>query len=608
MASGVRRRARGAKRGAATRPRTLAVAPQRPADGPAGQGSRTVLLAALGVAALTFCTFSVALRNDFVNYDDRSNLLDNPMFRGFGWEQLRWMATTFHMGHWQPLSWLSFAVDHAVWGLDPMGYHLTSVLLHAANSVLLYFVLRAFLRLRSPAPAEWPAVIGALFHAIHPLRVESVAWVTERRDVLCGFFALLSLLAYLKRIEEERADRPAMKWLVLSCAAFGASLLSKALSIMLPVVLLILDAAVFGRLKPGARGRTLLEKVPYFLLAAADAAIMIVAMRHIDAVRPLATYNVAERAAQAAYGLCFYLLKSLWPVGLIPIYRVEVPLDPWRAKYVVAMLAVAAATAAFAHYRRRWPEGLAAWACYVALLLPVLGVAVTGGQVAADRYTYLAMIPAAVLVAAGLERGVAGASPRRRTVVVAAAGVLAIWSVLTIRQIGVWKDSITLWSHQLHYDPDSSLAYNSRGAARQDLGDAAGAIADCTRAIEIAPRSADPYLNRGLAEAQLGDLGAAIRDFNTLIELDPRNAKGYQNRGVARMQKNDLEGSFSDLSEALRLNGDRPAIHEARGIVHARRGNLKAAAEEFERALQSAPPDWPRRREVEALRKRALGN
>ncbi len=557
------------------------------------------------IAIVVALAFLPSTANGFTNWDDYMNLRDNAGYRGLGLTQLRWMWSSFLLGHYQPLSWMSLGLDYVIWGMDPFGYHLSSVLIHAANAVLLYYVLMALLRVRIPSPAPWPAVAGALLHALHPLRVESVTWVTERRDVLCGLFVLLSLLAYLKRAELERQGLPSTKWLVLSCAAFAASLLSKALGIMLPLALLILDAVPLGRWTRESAKRLVLEKVPFLLLAAADGAIMIVAMRHIDQVRPLAGFSISERIAQAAYGLCFYPLKTLWPVGLIPIYRIDVPLNPWQAKYLVPMVLVVALTAFLGSRRRRWPAGLAAWLAYVVLLLPVLGVAVTGAQVAADRYTYLAMIPAAMLAAAGLEKLFRSESPARRPVVAALTGVLALLSIATVRQTGVWKDSITLWTQQLRFDPECSLAYNSRGAARQDAGDAAGAIEDCTKAIELDRSSADPYLNRGLARAQLGDVVGALNDFDALIQLAPKRADGYVNRGVTRIQRGDLTGAYADFTEALKQDEANPRARVGRGRLRARSGDLKGAAEDFERALRSAPSDWPQRRETQMLLDRA---
>lgn len=573
---------------------------------------RSRLLPPSLIALVVTLAFLPSTSNGFTNWDDYMNLRDNPDYRGLGPTQLGWMWSTFLLGHYQPLSWMSLGLDYVIWGMNPFGYHLSSVLLHSANSVLLYYVLLALLRVSSPSPAPWPAVGGALLHALHPLRVESVTWVTERRDVLCGFFVLLSLLAYLKRAELERRGEPSTKWLVLSCAAFGASLLSKALGIMLPLVLLILDAVPLGRWNRDSAKRLLLEKVPFLLLSVADAAIMILAMRHIDQVRPLAGYSIPDRAAQAAYGLCFYPLKTLWPVGLIPLYRIDVPLNPWQAKYLVPMVAVATLTAFLWSRRRRWPAGLAAWAAYAVLVFPVLGVAVTGSQVAADRYTYLAMIPAAMLVAAGLARLFRSESPARRPVVAALTGVLALLTIATVLQTGVWKDSITLWTHQLRFDPECGLAYNSRARERQDRGDSKGAIEDCTLALRYDPTSADPYLNRGLARATLGDLKGAMVDFDALVRVKPQRADGYINRGVIRMQTGDLGGAFADLSEALKWGGEAETAYANRAIVRAKRGDLKGAVEDFEAALRVAPAGWAKRRDaqylLEVARRQLRGN
>jgi len=563
--------------------------------------SRPRLLVPALLGTIVVLAFLPSLRNGFVNWDDYLNLRDNPSYRGLGPDQLRWMWSTFRLGHYQPLSWMTLGLDYVVWGMNPLGYHLSSLLLHAANTVLLYRVILALLRHRYPEATPWPAFAGALVHALHPLRVESVVWATERRDVLCGFFALLSVLAYLRRVEEERQGRPAARWLVLSCVAFGASLLSKALSITLPAVLLVLDVFPLGRFQRGSRLRLLLEKVPYGLLACADAVIMIFAMRHIDAVRTVAGYDVVERAAQAAYGLCFYLVKSIWPVGLIPIYRLDVPLDPWRAKYIVPMLAVAGGTAALWALRRRFPAGLAAWTCYAVLLFPVLGVAVTGQQIAADRYTYLAMMPAAVLAAAGLERLFQSGSPARSPIIAAVTGSLVLLAIATIRQTAIWKDSESLWSHELRFDPGCAFAYNIRGAERQDRGDSEGAVADSTQAIDLGLRSADVYLTRGLARARLGDIDGSIRDFNQILQLDPRSAKAYQNRGLARFQKRDLDGASADLTEALQLGGQNAECHAARGRVRGAKGDLKGAVDDLESALRAAPDDWAQRRDTQRM-------
>ncbi len=594
-------------------------------------GPRSLPAAVLpGIVALAaFAAFSPALRADFVNWDDDLNFLNNPHYRGLGAAQLRWMWTSFFSGHYHPLTWMTLGLDYAVWGMNPLGYHLTNLLLHAANAVLLYFVLTALLRLAGRPDARWPAAAAALLHAVHPLRVESVAWVTERRDVLCGFFALICVLAYLKHAES--AER---RWLALSILAFAASLLSKALSITLPALLLILDIYPLGRFRAGERRRLLLEKLPFVLLSCADAGAMLMAMRDISAVHSVAHYDVFQRAAQAAYGLCFYPLKTVWPLQLAPLYKIESNFRPWSAVYLASMAAALAVTGLLLARRRRWPGALAAWAAYVVLIFPVLGVAVTGLQIAADRYTYLALMPAAALAAFALDRAVRSESPARAWAPVVATLLVAILSVLTYRQAGIWKDSITLWTREIELDPACAIGWQNRGFARHAQGDRDGALTDYTASITLDPVWIRPWQNRGVLHALRGDHDAAIADFTEVLKRDPTYADAYYNRAISRTTRGDLPGAIDDTTRFLELDpSSAPATLLQRASLQGRAGNFQAAiadctealrinprsadayslrgrarlaasdspgaAQDFTRALEIAPPHWPQRRQVE---------
>jgi tetratricopeptide (TPR) repeat protein len=617
-------------------------------DAPAGNGLlRRCAIPAL-IAVATVAAFAPALGGSFLNWDDDQNFLTNPAYRGLGPNQLRWMWTTFLMGHYHPLTWMTLGLDALIWGMDPFGYHLTSLLLHAVGAVLLYFVLLSLLRLAGRPKARWAAAAGALLHGLHPLRVESVAWITERRDVLCGVFFLLSLLAYLKRVEEERAGRPSARWLALSLAAFAASLLSKALGIMLPALLLILDVHPLGRFTPGRRLRVLGEKALFGLLSLADGILMLTAMRHIQAVRSAESYNILERAAQAAYGLCFYLLKTVWPSGLSPVYRIDSPLHPGDAKYVLSILAVAAGTALLIAFRRRCPGLLAAWLGMVALLLPVLGVAVSGYQIAADRYTYLALMPAAALAAWALDLR---APTAPRAAVAATAGLLLVLSALTFHQCRIWKDSFALWNRALEVDPGNAMAYLNRGSLKQDGGAVDAAIEDYTRSLELNPAdSRSPYdtvirvrtlVNRGALRRQKGDLAGALADVEEAIRVEPSGGNAYTVRASVRRARGDLDGAEADLDRAVALSPQSVEAVNNRGTLRLQRGRTKEALEDYdralalqpdnalvlvargqtrlvlgngpgaaadlERALQLSPPGWALRRDVEALLQRARG-
>jgi len=335
---------------------------------------------------------------------------------------LHWMFTTLHGGHYQPLSWVTLAVDHALWGMNPTGYHLTSLLLHTLTAVAVYAGLLALLARTPTRSTHLAAALGALFFAVHPLRVESVAWITERRDVVSGLFFVLTLLAYLRMQHTAGAAR--RRWLLASLGAFTLSLLSKAWGITLPAVLLALDLSPLGRL-PGASGRArtrvLVEKLPWAMLAAAGAVVAFAAQHRIEAMRTLSDHGPLERTLQAAYGICFYLWKTLAPVNLSPLYILPDDLSLTMPRFAVPLLLVVVATVAALLAWRRHPWVLAAWIAYVAILSPVLGIAQTGPQLAADRYTYLASLPLAALFAAAVAR-----APRRAPAVLAVAAAVVL--------------------------------------------------------------------------------------------------------------------------------------------------------------------------------------
>src|SRR3989449_11431576 len=398
------------------------------------------------VALVTFAAFLPALQNQFVNFDDNDNFLDNPHYRGLAWTHLRCMWTT-HLGHYIPLTWMTLGLDYLLWGLNPVGYHLMSLLLHAANAVVFFFVVRRILTRALPSLSERghalavSAGVAALVFAIHPLRVESVAWVTERRDVLSGLFYLLTILLYLRACERGARGRG---WYGLSVAAFVLALLSKSMVVNLPVVLLILDVYPLRRLG-GAVGwwseparRVYVEKIPFVLLAAAASAIALVAQLSHDTMVSVVQLSALGRLAVSVYGVSFYLWKTVAPVNLSPLYELPPTVNPWALPFIVSYGVVVAITAIVLALRRRAPGLPAAWVAYIVVLLPVLGIFQSGPQIAADRYTYLAGLGWAILVSAGVL-----SHWRRRPFLFTglAACVLFGLGILTWNQVQVWRDS-----------------------------------------------------------------------------------------------------------------------------------------------------------------------
>ncbi len=443
------------------------------------RGARLSWLAPLAVAAAACVPFLPSLDGVFLHWDDDVNFLANPHYRGLGWAHVRWMFTSTLLGHYIPLTWLSLAVNHALGGMDPWGYHLGNLLLHAVNAALVYLVARRLLAAapgRAPLPPRALAVgaaVAALLFAVHPLRVESVAWITERRDVLCGAFYLLAVLAYLRGVAGGGALVGRWRWAAL--AAFAAALLSKAIAMTLPLTLLILDVYPLRRwaASPGTvEGRSwralVAEKAPFAVLAAAAAVGAVLAVDRGAGWTAYDDYGPGARAAMAAYSLWFHPSRLVWAHGLSPLYELPARIDPVGARFLLPALAVAGVTAALVALRRRAPGVLAAWAHSTVVLLPVSGLVHAGNQLAHDRYSYLSGLGFAVLAGAA----VAWASASRARpiwlpgVAIAAAGmVLAMLGAASWRQSHIWLDSTSLWRAAVDADPACAICANNLGAA-----------------------------------------------------------------------------------------------------------------------------------------------
>jgi tetratricopeptide (TPR) repeat protein len=551
-------------------------------------------LAPASVALFAFLVFASVLGNGFVNWDDHLIVLENPRIRALTPANLAWMVDTFHGAQYQPLTWLTLAIDHALWGLDPAGYHLGSLLLHAANAALVTLLIAALLRRSGPSDdsaVAAAAALGALFWALHPLRVEPVAWVSDRGNPLCALFLLLSLLAYL------RGDGPRTGWPI---ALYFGALLAKGWGMTFPAVLLVLDALVLRRFDAAsraARRAVLLEKVPYLLLAAIFALLSFKSKVVTYSLATGEAHGIQERLLQAGYGIWFYLAKTLLPLRLSPVYPLEPQLVQPSWLHAAGALAAAALTAVLVRHWRRRRAPLAAWACYLILLSPVLGFAQAGPQLAADRYTYLAAIPVAALVAGALLPLVSSAAARRWVLPTAAAVLLGL-SGLTRAQLAVWRDGSSLWSHAVSLHPGSGRIRFFWANTLRERGDYARAIDEYTVALELGVDDAIGTLNnRASAHHLNGDVGLAIRDLDEAIRIRPA-ALSYFNRGLMRYHA-DVEGALEDWQEALRLDPGSSDAHRMLGHAHEELGRAPRAIDHYEQALANAPPDWSERGEVE---------
>ena len=581
--------------------------------------TRAAIAAPLCVAIITFTAFIPVLRAGFVSWDDDKNFTDNPMFRGLGPGQLHWMWTTFHMGHYVPLSWMTLGLDYQLWGMNAAGYHLSNLLLHTASAVVVYLLARRLLVAGFAAGASQRSVnvaaaFAALLFAVHPLRVESVAWVTERRDVLSGLFYFSSVLAYVRSCDEGHSAR----WYAAALVLFAAALLSKATAMTLPAVLLLLEVYPLRRLggRAGwfgpAAGRVYARLAPFAVLAVAAAALSIVALH------PPGQLALGQKAAVSAYGLMFYAWKTFAPTGLSPLYEMPRHVDPLEARYVAGYLFTITLAAVAWYARRRWTVVTIATTAFVLITLPMLGAVQNGPQIAADRYTYNAAPAVTVLVTAGLvlaARAVSGAIASA----VGAAVILAL-SALTWTQSAVWHDSKSLWSRVLAVDsassighsamanvaykenrvddglehsrravelaPDFAEGYNALGVGLARQGRTADAIAAYEKALALKPTFDEAETNLGVAIAAQGDPAGAIAHYTRALEINPNSSNAQVDWGNALVRLGRTDEAIEHYTAALRLRPDNADAHHNWGVALARQGRYAEAIEQFQSALK----------------------
>jgi protein O-mannosyl-transferase len=542
-------------------------------------------LVPLGVAAITVVAFAPALHNGFVSWDDSRNFLDNPHYRGLGGEQLRWMWSTFLMGHYVPLTWMTLGLDYVLWGMNPAGYHATSVLLHAANAVLVFFLARRLLGLTTRAPSTEAAAFAALFFALHPLRIESVAWVTERRDTLSLLFYLTSVLAYLRFRDTPDRLSP---WYWIALAAFAAALLSKGTSVTLPALLVLLNIYPLRRINStnwrAAEGRRLLlELAPFALLAAGFSLLSIVALH------PPAQLGPAAKLAVSAYSVQLYLTKTVLPIGLSPLYEMPTRIDALAPRFLVAYLTCVIVAVATWRLWRRWPGATALLIAFALISLPMLGIVQNGPQIAADRYTYHAGPALAMLAAAALFFAAPLATVARQTI---AAVVVVVLSLMTWKQTSVWHDSERLWSRVLDEDPASAMGYSAMASIRYKQGRVDEGLELSRRAVELSPKFAQAHNDLGVGLGSRGQFAEAASEYRTAIALDPNSSdEPLNNLGVILVRQGDIDAGIENYRRALEINPDYADAHVNWGNALVRARQFAEAIPHYEAALAIRPAD-----------------
>jgi Flp pilus assembly protein TadD len=587
------------------------------------------------LAVLALAVFWPVTGFPFVEFDDDVFVAANRWVRSgaIGPRDVLEAFSTFTVGNWYPIPMLSHRLDVALFGLSPGRFHAVNLALHLASTLLLF---RAFRRMTGRAAES--ATVAALF-AIHPLHVETVAWIAERRDLLCGLFSILTIDAWGRY-----AESPSRRRYLATALWMALAMLSKPMAVTLPFVLLLLDGWPLGRLAEiagspaGARAvglkRAIFEKWPLLAMAAADLAVTIVAQLGGGAVSGLEAVPLGIRVANALLSYVRYLGMTLWPSGLSVFYPFPSAAPPlWQP--AGAAIALACLSALAIREARRRPYLLFGWLWYLGTLVPVIGLMQAGAQAIADRYTYLPLTGIFVIAAWGTTDALAAAGAGRRAA--AAAWLLALASAGTLahRQVGVWRDTEALFGHAVRVTEGNWLAHNNLGRhlwekgrpaeaeshlrealrirpgyaeAQHNLGmvlAARGAVEEATarfrEAVRLAPADADSRLSLGVALARAGDTGEAVGQLREAVRLRPDHAEGRLDLGRALLEGGRPGEASAQFLEAIRLRPAWPDAHNMLGVALAEGGDPAEAARRFREALALRPGDEGIRRNLERV-------
>jgi len=528
----------------------------------------------------------------FVNFDDPRYFEHNRFVRmGLTWESIAWaftdgIATT---GYWAPLTLLSLLVDSQVYGMNPGGYHVTNLLLHIANTLLLY----VFFRRTTGSP--WPSALVAMLFAIHPLHVESVAWITERKDVLSTLFWILTMLAYVRYTAKPRMDR-----YLAVMIFFVAGIMAKPMLVTLPFVLLLLDYWPLGRLS-GKRAdgqevpssgpvKIVVEKIPLLIIALAAGLVAYIFQQEMGAVAPLADISLGIRIANTLVAYAGYIQDMLWPVDLAVLYPHPGPLPLWMP--LISAFFLVGITALVLWKAAAGPFLLTGWMWYLLTLAPVSGLVVIGPHATADRYTYVPLIGVFIMIAWQATAIAEQGTGVKTGLAVVAIMALAALGVQARFQTKVWENSVTLFEHALSVTEVSEHAYLNLGSAYSDQGRLEKALLQYQKALLANPASARAYMNIGTILLRKGKTVEAIRSFDIALEIDPATPRMHNNIGNAYLQLNDPRQAAYYFREGLQHQPFDAKAHNGLGVALLLQGQVAEAQHHFEKAL-SIYPGYP---------------
>jgi tetratricopeptide (TPR) repeat protein len=546
------------------------------------------------LVVLIWIAFGQTVRYGFVNYDDDIYVYQNPtVAAGFTSKGILWAFTFAEIGHWHPVTWFSHMLDCRLYGLWPGGHHLMNVLLHAAATILLFLALTQMTGGPSRPRNIWRSTFVAALFAIHPLRVESVAWIAERKDVLSGVFFMLILLAYTRYVREQ----PSITRYSLVVIAFALGLMSKGMLVTVPFLLLLLDYWPLGRLKPetiesilppenrATIWHLIAEKIPLFLLSAASCVVTALSP---EKIAPAFRESFLLRMENAGVSYVIYLKQMFYPVGLIlPYFNPPGRFPVWQMIFAAAML-IAISIGALLCWKTR-PYFVVGWLWYLGMMVPVIGIAQISYYARADRYTYLPQIGLYVVMTWGVAE-LLGRWHRRRELLGAPALLLIAALVISSRvQASHWHNSETLWRYVLSVSPNNFVAHNNLGLVLDQTGRTEAAITEYEEALQIQPAYAETHNNLGNALSRMGRLHEAIGHYRKALDLVPDLPQVHNNLGTALAENGQLSEAMAHFQKALNINPQFAGAHNNFGYALLKTGQIDQALPHLLKALELKP-------------------
>ncbi len=566
---------------------------------------------------IVYCVISFGriIGNDFVNYDDFRLITENSYIQaGINGQSIKWAFTDSYYEYWHPLTWLSIMMDWRLFGVNASGHHLVSLLLHIGA------VLFLFLFLNKATKNLWPSAFAAVLFALHPLRVESVAWAAERKDVLSMFFGMATLYFYVYY-----AEKPRISQYLVCLILFALSLMSKPMLVTLPCVLLLLDywplsrwgkkfnpvnipkadnqkiseikelrqkenSPVENKIMTSLKGHRrvinspLLDKTPFFLLSLIVSIMLIVQLRVDNQMLSMQQVPFSERIMNALMSYVSYLGKTFWPVDLAVFYPYDHSFQLWQVSGSAFVLL--AISVVVVYLIKKYPFLTVGWFWYLGTLFPVIGFMQAGSQAMADRYTYLPSIGIAIMLAWGITALIKRDDQRKRILFPLAMAVATLLAVLTWQQCAYWKNSMTLASHALRVTKDNYLAHNILASFLVQENKITEAMYHFNKSILLKPDYPYTHNNRGTVYIKLGQYKSAIEDFNTALNLRPNYANAFCNRGMAYFLLGQDQLAIEDYNQAILLKPDDATIYNNLGGAYFNAGQYQLAVENYSQAIR----------------------